>query len=317
MHRLWIIIGAAGGIAALAAGMLSGCEFCTHPPAPEGALEGEGNVTDEGEGSVVPEGQPEGKPEGQVEGEGEGEAPAECAGDCTYEIINVYPHDPEAFTQGLQYADGILYEGTGYWEQSSLRKVILDTGFVMHQVPIPASFQGQNYGRVFGEGITLAGNRIIQLTWKNKVAFVYDKDSLEVVQTFSYATEGWGLTSDGSRLIMSDGTSMLYFRNPETFEVIGTITARDDGYPITRLNELEYIGGLIYANVWQTDTIAKINPETGAVVGWVYLSGLLTREERRNADVLNGIAYDEENGRLFVTGKYWPKLFEIRLVPKP
>lgn len=296
-----------------------GCDRCTLCPGPEGQAEAEGEAplegTHDGEAETPQEGLAEG--EGEREGDPEGQPDPVCPGDCTYEVINVYPHDPEAFTQGLQFADGILYEGTGYWQKSSLRKVVLDTGFVMQSVAPPSSFQGESFGQIFGEGIAVLDNRVFQLTWQNHVAFVYDKDSFEVSQVFHYPTEGWGLTFDGARLIMSDGTSTLYFHDPDTFAETGRITVRDDGNPVARLNELEYIDGLIYANVWQTDRLAKIDPATGEVTGWVYLDGLLTAEEQRHADVLNGIAYDATGNRLFVTGKYWPKLFEIRLLPKP
>lgn len=223
----------------------------------------------------------------------------------TYRVINTYPHDPEAFTQGLIFEDGVLYEGTGLYRHSTLRKVALETGNVLQRYELPAQY--------FGEGITLYNNRLIQLTWKSRVGFVYDRESFELLREFSYPTEGWGITHDGQRLIMSDGTPTLYFWNPETFEEIGQVEVYDSEGPVTRLNELEYIQGQVYANVWQTDRIARIDPQSGRVTAWIDLAGLLTPEERQPADVLNGIAYDAEGDRLFVTGKLWPKLFEIKL----
>ena len=164
--------------------------------------------------------------------------------------------------------------------------------------------------------MTIYGDRILQLTWQSHVGFVYDKDSFELLREFSYSTEGWGITHDGTRLIMSDGTSTLHFLDPQTFEEIGQLNVTDSSGPVTMLNELEYVQREIYANVWETDRIARIAPETGRVVGWIDLSGLLTAEDvSEPVDVLNGIAYDADNGRLFVTGKLWPKLFEIELIP--
>ena len=225
----------------------------------------------------------------------------------TYNIVNTYPHDRDAFTEGLVFEDGFLYEGTGLNGNSSLRKVELETGAVLQIYELPAEF--------FGEGITIYGDKIIQLTWQSNIGFVYDKNSFELLQEFNYSTEGWGITHDGTRLIMSDGTSTLHFLDPQTFEEIGQLAVFDDHGPVTRLNELEYIQGEIYANVWQTDRIAIIAPETGRVIGWVDLRGLLTAEDGSEpVDVLNGIAYDAGANRLFVTGKLWPKLFEIELI---
>ena len=225
----------------------------------------------------------------------------------TYNIINTYPHDRNAFTQGLVFEDGVLYEGTGGLGHSTLRRVELATGDILQIRELPAQF--------FGEGITIYGDKIIQLTWKSNVGFVYDKDSFELLQEFGYSTEGWGITHDGERLIMSDGTSTLRFLDPQTFQDIGQLEVFDNDGPVTRLNELEYIKGEIYANVWQTDRVARIAPETGRVTGWIELGGLLTTEDRLEpVDVLNGIAYDTETDHLFVTGKLWPKLFEIELI---
>lgn len=225
----------------------------------------------------------------------------------TYNIVNTYPHDREAFTEGLVFEDGVLYEGTGLFGQSTLRRVELETGDILQIGELSAQF--------FGEGITICGNKIIQLTWQSNIGFVYDKNSFELLGEFNYSTEGWGITYDGESLIMSDGTSTLHFLDPQTFEEIGQLEVFDNGGPVTRLNELEYIQGEIYANVWQTDRVARIAPGTGQVIGWVELGGLLTAEDHSEpVDVLNGIAYDANTDRLFVTGKLWPKLFEIELV---
>jgi len=224
-----------------------------------------------------------------------------------YRIVNTYPHDPRAFTQGLVFADGVLYEGTGLRGQSSLRMVNLKTGNILRVRQIAAHF--------FGEGITIYGNRVIQLTWRAKVGFVYDRQTFQLLDTFNYPSEGWGITHDGRSLIMSDGTSTLYFLDPQTFREVGRLEVHTRDGPVSRLNELEYVQGEIYANVWKTDRIAKISPQTGEVVGWIDLEGLLRPEDLNGRiDVLNGIAYDVKNDRLFVTGKLWPKLFEIELV---
>jgi glutamine cyclotransferase len=225
----------------------------------------------------------------------------------TYNMTNTYPHDRDAFTQGLVFEDGVLYEGTGLLRQSTLRRVELETGDILQILELSDEF--------FGEGITVYEDKIIQLTWQSHVGFVYDKNSFELLQQFNYSTEGWGITHDGERLIMSDGTSKLHFLDPQTFEEIDELAVFDNHGPIIKLNELEYVQGEIYANVWQTDRIARIAPGTGQVVGWIDLEGLLTAEDRTGpVDVLNGIAYDAEADRLFVTGKLWPKLFEIELV---
>lgn len=235
-------------------------------------------------------------------------APVPAAHTLTYQVVNAYPHDRNAFTQGLAFENGVLCEGTGLHGRSTLRRVDLPGGDVLQIRKLPDRF--------WGEGITIFGERIIQLTWRSGIGFVYDKSSFELLEEFSYPTEGWGITHDGKRLIMSDGTSTLRFLDPETFEEIGRIAVHDQDRPVTRLNELEYIQGEIYANVWQTDHIARIAPYTGEVTGWIELAGLLSPEDRSEpVDVLNGIAYDAENDRLFVTGKLWPWLFEIELIP--
>ena len=225
----------------------------------------------------------------------------------TYHIVNTYPHDTEAFTEGLVFENGCLYEGTGLNGQSELRKAALETGEVLQRTSLDPKY--------FGEGVTIWCDNIIELTWQTHVGFVYKKDTFELLQDFQYPTEGWGLTHDCTRLIMSDGTSYLHFLDPQTFEETSRLQVLDNGQPVTRLNELEYVEGEIFANVWQTDKIARIAPDTGEVTGWIDLTGLLSEEDcTQRVDVLNGIAYDEQNKRLFVTGKWWPKLFEIELV---
>ncbi|UCG13987.1 MAG: glutaminyl-peptide cyclotransferase [Deltaproteobacteria bacterium] len=225
----------------------------------------------------------------------------------TYKIVNTFPHDPNAFTQGLVFKGGVIYEGTGLLGRSELRKVDLVTGDVLQHRNLPAY--------LFGEGVTAYENRLIQLTWKAGVGLVYDRASFGLIKEFRYSTEGWGITHDGKRLIMSDGTSTLRFLDPQTFAEIGLIEVYDRTDPVIKLNELEYVQGEVFANVWRTDLIARIAPETGRVVGWIDLAGLLKPEDRIPATgVLNGIAYDPANDRLFVTGKLWPKLFEIKPV---
>lgn len=224
-----------------------------------------------------------------------------------YEVASVYPHDTGAFTQGLLYHEGTLFEGTGRYGESDIREVELETGNVLRQRALSAEY--------FGEGITLWNDQLIQLTWKSNTGFVYERTTFDRIDNFAYPTEGWGLTNDDERLIMSDGSSSLYFLDPDAFERTGSVEVRDDGEPVDRLNELAFIDGQVYANVFQTDRIAIIDPESGRVDGWIDLSGLLDPDDRTSrTDVLNGIAYDSENDRLFVTGKYWPKLFEIELV---
>ena len=226
----------------------------------------------------------------------------------TYKVINTFPHDRKAFTQGLVFEDGVLYEGTGLPGRSTLRKVELETGNVLQTRKLSDEF--------FGEGITIYGSNIIQLTFLSNIGFVYNKDTFELVREFNYPTQGWGITHNGSHLIMSDGTPILYFLDPETFERVSRITVYDRDVLVWRLNELEYVRGQIYANVWGTERIARIEPETGQVLGWIDMKGLVARQDYTEYEaVLNGIAYDKENDRLFVTGKFWPKLFEIKLIP--
>ena len=225
----------------------------------------------------------------------------------TYNVVNAYPHDSNAFTQGLVFENGVLYESTGLYGQSTLRRVELETGRILQSYTLPNQF--------FGEGITIFSDKIIQLTWQSNKGFVYDKFSFDLLQEFSYPTEGWGITHDGSQLIMSDGTATLYFLNPETFEIVGQVDVYDTG-PVTKLNELEYIKGEIYANIWKEEKIAIINPQTGQVRAWIDLDGIQDLENQNTGNVLNGIAYNAKEERLFVTGKKWPNLFEIKLNPQ-
>ena len=226
----------------------------------------------------------------------------------SYKIINSYPHDPNAFTQGLEYDDGLLYEGTGGYGQSSLRRVDIQTGRVVDIVHLEDEF--------FAEGIAIWKDRIIQLTWRSFQGFVWDKENLTRTGSFSYRREGWGITSDATRLIMSDGSDALYFLDPSDYSLQGSIRVTADGEPVKGLNELEYINDMIYANLWPSTWIAIISPDTGEVTGRIDLSGIMDEGgiPKRRVDVLNGIAYDPSEGRLFVTGKLWPSLFEIELV---
>jgi len=225
-----------------------------------------------------------------------------------YEVVRVYPHDPKAFTQGLQYLDGVFYEGTGQVGQSSIRRVEVETGKVLQKRDVPPPH--------FGEGITVWKNELIELTWQTNVAFVYDRQTFEPRRTFKYPGEGWGLTQDATSLYMSDGSDELRVLDPATFAERRRIKVTLAGAPLKNLNELEWVKGEIYANVWQTDYIARIAPASGQVSGYVDLRGLLPASERAGTDVLNGIAYDAAHDRLFITGKWWPKLFEIKLVKK-
>ncbi|GAB4372648.1 MAG: glutaminyl-peptide cyclotransferase [Calditrichia bacterium] len=228
----------------------------------------------------------------------------------TYKIVKTYPHDPSAYTQGLVYDQGYLYEGTGLEGNSSLRKVDLATGQIVQYLSLPP--------HVFGEGITIYEDFIIQLTWKTYVGYVYRKDNFQLINEFYYSTEGWGITHDGKRLIMSDGTAILHFLDPHSLVETGYIQVTAQGKPVHGLNELEFIQGEIFANVWPTHQIVRISPESGQVTGWIDLNGILGgRDQYGQVDVLNGIAYDAENHRIFVTGKLWPHIFEIELIPVP
>jgi glutaminyl-peptide cyclotransferase len=226
-----------------------------------------------------------------------------------FEVVQSWPHDPKAFTQGLVYRDGKLYEGTGLNGQSSLREVELETGAVLRRRDIAEEF--------FGEGLDFFKGRLYQLTWRSHVGFIYDAATFQPVGQFDYPTEGWGLTDDGTSLILSDGTGTLRFLDPQTLTVRRSLSVTDDGREVSLLNELEYIKGEIYANVWRTAQIARIDPATGKVTGWIDLKGLLKDEDRTgHEDVLNGIAYDSARDRLIVTGKLWPKMFQIRVVAR-
>jgi len=230
-----------------------------------------------------------------------------------YQIVHVYPHDPNAFTQGLQYIDGVLYEGTGLNGRSSIRRVKLESGEVLQKHDVPAQY--------FGEGITVWKNDLIELTWQSEIAFVYDKNTFQEKRRFTYPGEGWGLTQDGTNLIMSDGSDRLRFLDPATFAERRRVQVTSEGVPVRSLNELEYVKGEVLANLWLTDYVARIAPDTGRVLGYIDFSGLLSSLERQVVSsaggVLNGIAYDAEHDRLFVTGKLWPKLFEVKLTSKP
>jgi glutamine cyclotransferase len=226
----------------------------------------------------------------------------------SYKVIRTYPHDPQAFTQGLVYEDGVLYEGTGLYGESSLTKRELETATVLKRERLPR--------RYFGEGIAVFGDRVIQLTWKSQTGFVYDKTTFHLLREFKYEGEGWGLTQDGKQLIMSDGTAALRFLDPNTFAETRRITVRDEEGPVDQLNELEFIDGRIFANIWTSDSIAIIAPDTGRVAAWLDLSALYPRPAGSEA-VLNGIAYLPQSHHLLITGKLWPKLYEIELSPHP
>ncbi len=226
-----------------------------------------------------------------------------------YEIVNTYPHDRGAFTQGLIHYQGIFLESTGLHGGSSLRKVDPSSGRVLQLTRVPAQY--------FAEGMTVLGDKIYQLTWQNQKGFIYDLERFEKTGEFAYTGEGWGLTTDGTSLILSDGTHLIRFLDPVTFRVTRTIAVLQNGQPLRQLNELELVRGELLANIWQTNTVARIDPATGRLLGLIDFSGLLAPADYAgNTDVLNGIAYDAKNDRLFVTGKNWPKLFEVRLKPR-
>jgi glutamine cyclotransferase len=228
----------------------------------------------------------------------------------SYEVVQAWPHDPTAFTEGLLFRNGDLLESTGLNGQSTLRDVDLNTGRVLKEISVPAKY--------FGEGLTAIDSRAYQLTWTSGIGFIYDADTFQPEGQFTYTGEGWGLTTDGHSLVLSDGTSRIRFLDPGTFKVVRTIDVTEAGQPVGNLNELEWIKGEIFSNVWQTDEILRIDPATGKVRGVIDLSGLLPPGDRQpDTDVLNGIAYDDARDRLFVTGKRWPKVFEIRLKPRP
>ena len=235
-----------------------------------------------------------------------GKGPAALYG---FEVVHTFPHDPSAYTQGLAFHDGKLLESTGQVGHSSLRRVELETGKVLDRVDVSAPY--------FAEGLTLLQGKIYQLTWQHQLGFIYDAGTFQRLAEFHYQGEGWGLTSDGQSLIVSDGSNQIRFLDPDNFVVRKTIAVLDGSAPVNELNELEYVQGEIYANIWHADRIARIDPHTGAVVGWIDLTGILPRGAVSDEEaVLNGIASDETTGRLFVTGKLWPQLFEIRLTRK-
>jgi glutaminyl-peptide cyclotransferase len=228
----------------------------------------------------------------------------------TYEVVNSWSHDTKAFTQGLSFYQGSLYESTGHYGASTLRKVELRTGKVSKKVDVSSQY--------FAEGMTIFHDKIYQLTWTGQKGFIYDLKSFRFEGEFAYEGEGWGLTNDGEFLILSDGTNRIRFLDPVTYKTVRAINVLDNGVPLLDLNELEYVKGEIYANIWKSERIVRIDPHTGKILGWLDLTGLLPHDERGSPseDVLNGIAYDEKDDRLFVTGKRWPKLFEIRLKKK-
>jgi glutaminyl-peptide cyclotransferase len=222
------------------------------------------------------------------------------------EVLSVHPHDAHAFTQGLLIQDGRMFESTGLYGQSSLREIASASGEVLRSIPLDARF--------FGEGLAAVDHRLIQLTWRENTALVYDRETFTEIGRFTFTGEGWGLCYDGTQLAMSDGSDTIVFRSPENFNVLRSIKVTLNDQPVPRLNELEFAGGFLYANVWQEDSIVKIDPATGKVVAIIDASGLLTPEEDRSADVLNGIAYDPATGDFYLTGKLWPKLFRVRWV---
>jgi glutamine cyclotransferase len=223
-----------------------------------------------------------------------------------YKVIHSYPHDTDAFTQGLFYDNGVFYEGTGQKTGSSLREVEPETGRIIRQHNLDAS--------LFGEGITLYHDRIYQVTWEDKVGFVYDKSTFKVINKIYYPTQGWGLTTIDDKIVMSDGTNILCFYEPEMFTAVSRIEVYDNEKMVDSLNELEYIDGEIWANIWMQDKIARIDPSSGKVLGYIDLKGILPESERKSdTDVLNGIAYDKAGNRIFVTGKKWPKIYEIKV----
>ena len=223
-------------------------------------------------------------------------------------VVASFPHDPTAYTQGLAIYEGQLYEGTGQYGRSSVRRVDLSTGNIERQTTLRSEY--------FGEGITVFNDRLYQLTWKSRLGFVYDLETLRLLKTFRLEGEGWGLTHDGEQLIVSNGSSELQFLDPETLAVVRRVTVFDPDQRLGQLNELEFVSGEIWANIWFQDRIARISPTSGEVMGWVFLDGIYPRSQRGSEEVLNGIAFDPESEQLFVTGKNWPRLYEIELVSK-
>jgi len=224
-----------------------------------------------------------------------------------YLVVAEYPHDSAAFTQGLEFVNGRLYESTGLYGQSSLRENDLETGNVLRREKV--------LDKYFAEGLTVIGNKIYQLTWQSGIGFIYDRETFALLDEFAYTTEGWGMTYNGQHVIMSDGTDQLYFYTPEEFILVKIISVTRSGEPQDMLNELEFINQSIFANIWKSDEVVRIDPETGEISHVIDFSGLLSPEDSGEADVLNGIAYDSQNDRLFVTGKWWPKIFHVELSP--
>ncbi len=223
----------------------------------------------------------------------------------TYQIVKTYPHNNTSFTEGLVFNDGALYESTGGYGSSSLRRVNLETGLVEQEILLPTQY--------FGEGLTIVNDSLVQLTWQNNIGFTYNKETFGLLGNFSYSTEGWGLTYNGSELIMSDGSSNLTFLDPVTYQKVGQVSVHDGNATVTNINELEFINGDVYANIWQQQKIAIINPQTGTVKGWIELTGIY--QSNNPDDVLNGIAYDAQSNNLFVTGKDWPNIYQITIIP--
>jgi len=232
-------------------------------------------------------------------------APARATPVYQHRVVRTYPHDRKAFTQGLVYHDGVFYESTGLYGESSLRKVAIETGEVLRR---------HDVARYFAEGLSEWGETLVQLTWTTGVAFVYDRGTFKEVRRFAYTGEGWGLTRTDRHLVMSDGSATLKLLNPSTFAQVSTLQVRDEHGPVTALNELEMVRGVLFANVWRSYRIAMIAPDSGTVTGWLDLTGLLPASERSRVDVLNGIAYDEHGDRLFVTGKWWPTVFQVEVI---
>lgn len=224
----------------------------------------------------------------------------------SYSIVKTYPHDITAFTEGLVFDNGVLYESTGEYGTSSLRRVNLENGNVVQEFLLPDQY--------YGEGLTVVNDSLVQLTWQNNIGFIYEKETFRLRGNFSYSTQGWGLTYNGSELTMSDGTSNLYFLDPVTFQKTGQVSVHDGNTPVTNINELEYVKGDVYANIWLQQKIAVINPQTGIVEGWIDLTGIY--QSNNPEDVLNGIAYDSKTDSLFITGKDWPNLYQITITPK-
>jgi glutaminyl-peptide cyclotransferase len=235
---------------------------------------------------------------------------AKHPGEYTFEVVRQFPHDASAFTQGLAYHDGYLYEGTGIEGHSSLRQVRIETGDIIRRVELPPEF--------FGEGITVLENKVVQITWLSHTGFLYNLSDFHLLRRFSYVGEGWGVATNGRELFLSDGTSEIRVLDPHTFAERRRLRVHDGVTPVVELNELEWVEGELFANVWHTDRIARISPQTGAIVGWVDLAGILSPVYHLGPEaVLNGIAYDAKRKRLFVTGKLWPTIFEIKIIPKP